>query len=175
MEYKFKLSKIHCAGCALALEQNLNEIDGVKAEINFVLKKLKLDISTDTPEETLTQVKIAISKFDHSIELLDFDEEDDDENKEKRERIINIFRYTFSVIFMVIAVFLNIKWLKIAFFACSYLVAFYDVLWGAVLNIKSKNIFDEKLLMSVASIGAFIIGEYIEAICVMVLFGTMSC
>ena len=171
MEYKFKLSKIHCAGCALALEQNLNEIDGVKAEINFVLKKLKLDISTETPEETLTQVKIAISKFDHSIELLDFDEEDDDENKEKRERIINIFRYTFSVIFMVIAVFLNIKWLKIAFFACSYLVASYDVLWGAVLNIKSKNIFDEKLLMSVASIGAFIIGEYIEAICVMVLFG----
>ena len=80
MDYKFKLSKIHCAGCALALEENINEIEGVSAQINFVTKHIKLKIETENPAETLTAVKIAVSKFDHSIELLDANEEDDEEN-----------------------------------------------------------------------------------------------
>ena len=69
MEYKFKLLKIHCAGCALALEQNINQIEGVQAEISFVTKVLKLQIDSDEPAETLTKVKMAISTFDKSIEI----------------------------------------------------------------------------------------------------------
>ena len=88
MEYKFKLSKLHCAGCALALEQNLNTIEGVKAEINFVSKQLKLFIDTENPAETLTEVKIAITKFDRGIELLDC--EDGETVLKKVERMINI-------------------------------------------------------------------------------------
>ncbi len=171
MEYKFKLSKVHCAGCALALEQNLNAIFGVHAEINFVTKQLKLDITSDSPADTLTEVKIAIQKFDHSIELLDFDTNDDIESKEKKQRIINICRFSLSVLLLIVGVVLKTNWLKISMFAVSYILSSYDVIWGAILNFKGKNIFDEKLLMSLASIGAFVIGEYIEAICVMVLYG----
>ena len=170
MEYKFKLSKIHCAGCALALEQNLNTLEGVKAEINFVTRQLRLFIDTENPAETLTEVKIEIAKFDKGIELLDFDD-DNEHLKEKKERVVNIARYSTSVLLLVLGVILQVKWLKIVFFAVSYLISAYDVLWGAILNFKGKNIFDEKLLMSIASIGAFIIGEYVEAVCVMVLFG----
>ena len=171
MEYKFKLSKLHCAGCALALEQNLNTLEGVKAEINFVSKQLKLFIESDNPADTLTAVKIAVTNFDRSIELLDFDEEEDLLNKDKKDRVINIFRYSISVILAIVAMILNVKWIKISIFAVSYVISAYDVLWGAVLNFKGKNIFDEKLLMSIASIGAFIVGQYLEAVCVMVLFG----
>lgn len=171
MEYKFRLSKIHCAGCALALEQNLNAISGVRAEISFVTKTLKLFIDTETPAETLTEVKIAITKFDHSIELLDFDAEENIEKKEKLQRQIDISRFSLSVIFMIIGLVLNVKWLKIGIFALSYIISAYNVIWGAILNFKGKNIFDEKLLMTIASIGAFVIGEYVEAICVMVLYG----
>ena len=171
MEYKFKLSKLHCAGCALALEQNLNTIEGVKAEINFVTKQLKIFIDSNEQVERLNEVKQAVKSFDRSIELSDYDEEDELLDKDKKQRIFNIARYTISVVLMIIAVFIQIKWLKIAFFSVSYLMASYDVLWGAILNFKGKNIFDEKLLMSLASIGAFIIGEYLEAVCVMLLFG----
>ena len=170
MEYKFKLSKIHCAGCALALEQNLNALEGVKAEINFVTRQLRLFIDTENPAETLTEVKIEIAKFDKGIELLELDD-DNEIIKEKRERLINIARFLGSGLLLVIALILKPVWMKITFFSMSYLISAYDVLWGAVLNFKSKNIFDEKLLMSIASIGAFIIGEYLEAVCVMLLFG----
>jgi len=171
MEYKFKLSKIHCAGCALALEQNLNEIEGVHAEISFVTKQLKLFIETENPADTLTEVKIAVAKFDRAIELLDIDESDDFAEKEKSRRWFNVCRYSLSIIFMILGLIIDVMWLRLVFFSLSYLASAYDVLWGAILNIKNKNIFDEKLLMSIASIGAFAIGEYVESICVMVLYG----
>ena len=53
MQYKFRLHKVHCAGCALALEQKLNELEGVKASINFVTKLLVLDIETEKRIEYL--------------------------------------------------------------------------------------------------------------------------
>ena len=164
MEYKFKLSKIHCAGCAVALEQNLNEIEGVRAEISFVSKQLRLFIDTENPAETLTAVKIAVTNFDHAIELYDYGDEDKLEEKEKNQRIINVCRYSFSIIALILGLFIEIMWLKVIIFAFSYGASSYDVIWGAIQNIRNKNIFDEKLLMSVASIGAFVIGEFVEAI-----------
>lgn len=171
MEYKFKLSKIHCAGCAVALEQNLNEIEGVKAEISFVSKQLRLFIDSENPAETLTAVKIAVTNFDHAIELYDYDDEEKFEAKEKNQRIIDVCRYSFSVIFLILGLFIDIMWLKVIVFGLAYSASSYDVIWGAIQNLRGKNIFDEKLLMSVASIGAFVIGEFVEAICVMVLYG----
>ena len=140
MEYKFKLSKLHCAGCALALEQNLNTLEGVKAEINFVSKQLKLFIESENPADTLTAVKIAVANFDRSIELVDFDDEEELLNKDKKQRMINVIRFSASILLAVIAVILNVKWLKVSFFAISYLISAYDVLWGAILNVKGKNI-----------------------------------
>ena len=169
MEYKFKLSKIHCAGCALALEENINEIDGVSAQINFVTKHIKIKIDTENPAETLTEVKIAISKFDRQIDLLDI--EDDQEKKYKQKRAFDIARFSISVILLMVGFAFHVSWAKILFCGVAYILSAYDVLWGAILNVKNKNIFDEKLLMSIASIGAFLIGQYTESVFVMVLFG----
>ncbi len=55
-------------------------------------------------------------------------------------------------------------------FLIPYLVAGYDVLAGAVRNIIHGRIFDENFLMSLATIGAFLIGEYPEAVFVMLFF-----
>ncbi len=171
MNYKFKLLKIHCAGCALALEQNLNGLEGVKAEINFVTKIIKLEIETEKPEETLEIVKKAIHDFDHSIEIADFEDEEDAEKKEKKEKIADAIRLGIALVIMICNIFVPIKWLQITIFALDYLLVSYKVLISAAINIAHKKIFDENFLMTIASIGAFIIQEYAEAICVMLLFG----
>ena len=59
---------------------------------------------------------------------------------------------------------------KILAFLLPYGLAGYDVLWSALRNILRGNVFDEKFLMSVATLGAFAIGEYPEAVFVMLLF-----
>ena len=56
---------------------------------------------------------------------------------------------------------------QIALFAVPYLVIGFDVLWGAIVNIAHGEFFDENFLMSVATIGAFALGEYPEAVFVM--------
>lgn len=60
--------------------------------------------------------------------------------------------------------------LKLLLFAAAYLVCGKNVLIGAFKNILHGKIFDEQFLMSVASIGAIILGEYPEAVAVMLLY-----
>ena len=59
------------------------------------------------------------------------------------------------------------KWL---IFLIPYLVIGWDVLWKAVRNIAHGQVFDENFLMCVATIGALIIGEYPEAVAVMLFY-----
>lgn len=59
---------------------------------------------------------------------------------------------------------------KLLLFAAAYLICGKNVLLGAVKNILHGKIFDEQFLMSVASIGAIILGEYPEAVAVMLLY-----
>ena len=56
-------------------------------------------------------------------------------------------------------------------FAVPYLISGAAVLLGAIKGILKKEIFSESLLMSIATIGAFFIGEYAEAVFVMLFFG----
>ncbi len=62
------------------------------------------------------------------------------------------------------------SWIELAVFAAAYLTAGYDVLWKAVTNIAHGKVFDENFLMTIATIGAFAIGEYADAAAVMILY-----
>ena len=55
-------------------------------------------------------------------------------------------------------------------FLIPYLVIGYTVLWRAARNIVRGQIFDENFLMSIATIGAFVTGEYAEAVFVMLFY-----
>ena len=65
--------------------------------------------------------------------------------------------------------------LQLAVFLTAYLLAGYKVLRKAVRNIIRGSIFDENFLMAVASIGAFCIGEYPEAVAVMLFYQVGEC
>ena len=55
-------------------------------------------------------------------------------------------------------------------FAVPYLIVGYDVLWSAIRNILHGQVFDEKFLMAIATLGAFAIREYPEAAAVMLFY-----
>jgi Cd2+/Zn2+-exporting ATPase len=61
-------------------------------------------------------------------------------------------------------------YLQLLVFFASWLVSSYDVVWSALKNISKGKVFDENFLMSIATLGAFIIGEYPEAVAVMVFY-----
>lgn len=65
----------------------------------------------------------------------------------------------------------NLPWfLTLAVFLASYLIIGGDVVKKAVTNIGRGQIFDENFLMSVATVGAFFVGDYPEAVSVMLFY-----
>lgn len=64
------------------------------------------------------------------------------------------------------------KYVGLALYLAVYAVIGYDVLWRAIKNISHGQIFDENFLMCVATVGAFAIGEYMEAVAVMLFYQT---
>ena len=65
---------------------------------------------------------------------------------------------------------LNNEWLQIALFIISYIIVGGDVVKRAVKNMFKGQVFDENFLMSIATIGAFFIGEYPEGVAVMLFY-----
>ncbi len=59
---------------------------------------------------------------------------------------------------------------RLPLFLVPYLLAGWDVLWKAARNIAHGQVFDENFLMAVATIGALVLGEYAEAVGVMLFY-----
>ena len=81
-----------------------------------------------------------------------------------------LWRLIISAIFFVSAIFINSSQLKLIMYVISYILAGGDVVKRAIYNIKDGEVFDENFLMSVASIGAFFIGEAPEGVAVMLFY-----
>lgn len=76
-----------------------------------------------------------------------------------------------SAVLFVIALLIPAEgWLKLAIFLVPYLLVGYKVLIKAGKNILNGQVFDENFLMCIATIGAFIMGEYLEGVAVMLFY-----
>ena len=60
--------------------------------------------------------------------------------------------------------------IKAVLFLLPYLIVGWDVLWSAVRNIVHGQVFDENFLMSLATVGAYALGDYVEAAAVMLFY-----
>ena len=83
----------------------------------------------------------------------------------------DLIRILISAILIIISIFLkNFKTAYLIVIVVSYVSVSKEVYENALKNIKNKEIFDENLLMIIATLGAFYIKEYPEAVLVMLLF-----
>jgi Cd2+/Zn2+-exporting ATPase len=81
-----------------------------------------------------------------------------------------IGRLMVSAIFFASAIMINDSQIELVLYAISYVIAGGYVVKKAVYNIKEGEVFDENFLMSLASIGAFLIGEAPEGVAVMLFY-----
>ena len=64
----------------------------------------------------------------------------------------------------------NPWWIRLALFLAAYVAVGYILIWKAVRGVVNGQVLDENFLMAVASIGAFFVGEYPEAVAVMLFY-----
>ncbi|MDL2302386.1 cadmium-translocating P-type ATPase, partial [Lachnospiraceae bacterium OttesenSCG-928-D06] len=82
-----------------------------------------------------------------------------------------LYRIIATAVLLVFLSFLPIDgWLKLVLYLIPYLIIGYDILKKAILGIIHGEIFDENFLMAVATVGAIILGEYLEGTAVMLFY-----
>ena len=82
-----------------------------------------------------------------------------------------LYRILFAFVLFAACLVLPVDGLaRLTAFLIPYLVISWDILWKAVRNIAHGQVFDENFLMCAATIGALIIGEYPEAVAVMLFY-----
>jgi len=168
----YELKGVSCVNCAGKIEAGIRELDGVNyASINFPLSRLSVEIADDS---ALKQIENRIQEIMDSIEsgsklVIKDDDEIEDDRRGMSKRTLSI--YIIAVIAYFTGFFLvNDPVFKLILFIFTYLVFGHKVLIKSVKNITKGKVFDENFLMSIASIGAFIIGEYPEAAAVMMFY-----
>ena len=88
-----------------------------------------------------------------------------------RKQKKNLIRILAAVAVLLLSVLLPVaEWIKIVIALVAYGLAGWDVLWDAVRGIAHGQVFDEKFLMAVATLGAIASQEYSEACAVMIFY-----
>ncbi|MDF9823752.1 Cd2+/Zn2+-exporting ATPase [Breznakia sp. PF5-3] len=167
-KYKYKIVGLDCANCAMKVEDTLNKQNFIKdAKINFSSGLLYVNPSKQANDDTL-QEKIAkiVDDVEPGVKIVDTESDVDTSNKgELIHLLVGIGLFLIALYFES-----RINFSPIFLYMIPYLFIGYKVLWKSVRNIMKGEIFDENFLMSIATIGAFVVGSYEEAVEVMLFY-----
>ena len=168
------LNNLNCPNCSAKIEQKVKEQEEFENVVfNFVNKKMTLD-SKLSEQDTLAKVKGIVDSIEEGVDTV-LDENKKAEVKKTKESDFGkkaIARIIVGVVLMGGGIALNSSFgfLSEILFVLAYVVFGYDVVIKAVKNILKGDFFDENFLMSLATICAFVIGEWTEAGAVMLFY-----
>lgn len=173
------LEGLGCANCAAKMEKEISGLEGVEfAAVDFVSKKLTLEISPKVNRTELNEkIEDIVKKIEPDVKVVfekDTSKSNVKENNEEEEEGVNkkeIVRLVIGgAIFAVGMIFNFQNWLELTLFIISYIIVGGDVVLRAIKGIARGQVFSEHFLMSIATIGAFFIGEYPEGVAVMLFY-----
>lgn len=183
------LDGLDCANCAIKIEQRVNSLSCIAtANLNFVTKNLNIQLHKEQDRDYIIQEIIQIVKrLEPDVVVKDTSTKSSNNSYQSNECTINgqheeksiitqsnmkqMLIVGFGITLFSIAIIFNfINIIKILLFSLSYLLIGSDVLIKSFKNISKGQIFDENFLMTIATIGAFAIGEYPEGVAVMLFY-----
>jgi len=166
------LQGLDCANCARKIEERVNKIDGVdKATLNFMTKTLSIEISgQENMAAIMLKTNSIVKKLEPDVEIVENISQKQEEELNKLSKK-ELYAFTAGVaVFLCALAFRANHYMSVLLYACAYIIIGWDVIIKAYKGISAKNIFNENFLMTVASLGAFAIKEYPEAVAVMIFY-----
>ncbi|MEV9528841.1 heavy metal translocating P-type ATPase [Aliarcobacter butzleri] len=166
---KVKLQNLDCASCALKIEKslaNMEELSNVK--LNFSTSTLTFE--QNTKKDILDKIEKEIQKIEKDVIILKDEIKTQKtfwQNLDKKLLIMTLISFFLTYISYN---YVENNYLKFAVYLVAYLLVGFDVLSKAFKNLTNARFFDENFLMSIATIGAFVLGDFVEGIAVMVFY-----
>lgn len=174
-EKTFELNGLSCANCAQKIENAIGNLEGVhSAKLSFATQKLNIVFEQDITMQSLeAEVKKTVSDIEPGAVVLN---KAADEKSEKTSRFTLQFKKDTAALIIGSMLFAaglltgRYAALSLVLLLLAWLTAGGSVLRTSALNIIKGRIFDENLLMTIATIGAFATGQYPEAAAVMLFY-----
>jgi len=162
-----------CANCAAKIEKEINALPGVKAaSVDFASKKLTIEVyNKHELSEIIEKAASIASRIESGVKVAEesYEEHNHDQGEDSNKSKLIILGIG-AALYIIALLFEFPFWAEFGLFLTSYLLVGGEVLSGAIRNILRGQVFDENFLMSIASIGAFIIKEYPEGVAVMLFY-----
>ena len=175
MERIFILQNLNCANCASVIEEKLNQLESVSAATFTIgTKQLRITSAVEDTGALQEQIQAVCDATEDGVVVVPFvraakKAKQDDHDHEHNASLSAII---VGAIVMAVAELTN--WVPEQYMTPLLIVTFvvlgWRIVWAAVKNGMKGKFFDENFLMSIATIGALIIGEYAEAVGVMLFF-----
>ena len=198
-EFKLSLEGLDCANCANKIEQKVNRLEEVEeANVNFSMGRMNVTMKEELKkEDVIGKITKIVKELEPDVNvkelkpdvLVSEDEEkhvhchdgacschgDHSHETEEKSGILGFIKENIlliiGIVLYVAAMILKDSMSQVAIlFILSYVLVGEKVVLTALKNIRRGQIFDENFLMSVATLGAIAIGEYPEAVAVMVFY-----
>ncbi|HPS37996.1 MAG TPA: heavy metal translocating P-type ATPase [Candidatus Cloacimonadota bacterium] len=163
---EYHVENLSCAHCSSEIESKIEALDTVHtANLDFVNKKLVVQFTAHDEASLATLNKIA-GGIEPGVAIRD----KSDEHPGSKPSLYRYFALGGVLILLLIALLDLSPMQNLALSLSAYLLIGYRVLRTAVRNIFRGRFFDEHFLMSIATLGAMYLGEYTEAVAVMLLY-----
>ncbi|WP_409967745.1 heavy metal translocating P-type ATPase [Bengtsoniella intestinalis] len=170
----FTLENLGCAHCAAKMEERIRTINGVDdASITFATKQLR--VTAPNAVALLPELQAICTAIEPDVKVVPPAKEKVTAPAKVDHKKPLVFIGLGAVLFA-IALLLGhfmpqvTSLLPTALFAVAYIILGWRVLRNAVKNVLRGQMLDENFLMSIATIGAIVLGEYSEAVGVMLFY-----
>lgn len=171
------LENLDCPNCAMKIEGRIAAMPEVEyASVTFANKQLR--VAAEHQDALLPKLIEAVQALEPDVQVIPYRRPSagvkaGDEEKKEQKQTIAIIAVT-AVVLIAGALLHHFGaiggGLYLAVMLCAYVACGGEVVWEAFQNILRGQVFDENFLMSVATIGAFFVGEYPEAVGVMLFY-----
>ena len=167
MKKEYVLRGIDCGNCAAKIERAVNQLEQVEsATVNLIAQKLTLE--TKSEDGIDKEIIDLVDAIEPGIEVIS--EKKEEALPEKRDWAKELLLAV--MILFAFGFFLPEEyfWIRLVYYLTLYIIIGHKVLIKMVQNIQRGNLFDENFLMSIATLGAFLLGEFPEAVAVMLFY-----
>lgn len=167
MKKEYELRGIDCGNCAAKIECAVNQLEQVEsATVNLIAQKLILE--TKSEDGIDKEIIDLVDAIEPGIEVIS--EKKEEALPEKRDWAKELLLAV--MILFAFGFFLPEEyfWIRLVYYLTLYIIIGHKVLIKMVQNIQRGNLFDENFLMSIATLGAFLLGEFPEAVAVMLFY-----
>ena len=167
MKQEFVLEGLNCPNCAARIEADAGKLPEVtEASLNLMKQTLTLTLTKDA--DLFAQVEKIVHRYEPDVKVCLKEEGHTHEQEFDVKKML--LRMGLGAAVFGLGIFLADTPMGLGIYIAAYLILGWDVVLGAVKNIVKGHVFDENFLMSLSSIGAFFIGEYPEAVAVMLFY-----